>query len=177
LAKGVSPDEPLPHWALSAFTPSEKDKGQLSLFAIDADIPPCAIAAALAFNRVKVEAHLFVTADSGQLEDLGFKLSRTVGDTDHPAVNERHYEIELQTVDQVGAAARAFIGGEMEFVDIKEINAQLVSDARRDAIDWMHLAANAHENAWKKSMAFIKTKAAEVRGIAVDQSLSVRTGF
>ncbi|MEA3008525.1 MAG: hypothetical protein QOJ91_217 [Sphingomonadales bacterium] len=167
LARGIpSEGEPLPYWAVGAFTPSEKDKGQLSLFAIDENVSPQGIAAALAFNRQKVDAHLFVTAQAEELEALQLKLSKSPGDTDHPIVNDRHYVLELHSLDQIRDAARSFLNGGMEFVDIKEINSQLRSDARGDAIDWLNLATSAHENAWKKAMSFIRDKTAEVRGIA-----------
>lgn len=166
LSRGWTGGE-LPHWAVGAFTPSEKDKGRLSLFAADDVTSPRSVAAALAFNRHKVEPHLFVTAEADTLEEAGLEITKTEGGTDHPSVNDRHYEVVLGTLEDISAVTSAFLHGSMEFVDIKEINAQLLADARSDSIDWMHLAIEAHSQAWAKSMSFVKGRAVEMNGIPI----------
>lgn len=163
--------ETLPHWAIATFTPSDRDKDDLiSLYEIDEAVTAADVAAAMTFGRPQSRAHFFISCERDVLETAGFNLVKEPGQTFHDAVNERHYDVAVPTVERLGALALAFLGGVEEFVDIKPLEATLIQHARLDQIEWVKSAQQGRKDAWHRVMGFAAKGHVKVTGAEAPQA-------
>lgn len=156
----------LPHWALSSFSPGDKEEGQISVYEIDDEIRIADVAAAMAFLKKSSTRWFFVGTSRASIEAKGLDLIETKGATQHPSVNVRHRDIAVPDRSVLTALASLFLKGEPLNVEKKEIQARLTAHARANAIDWIGTAKSCNPNAWEVVRDFTKRSVVNVIGQA-----------
>mgnify|MGYP003626908669 CR=1 FL=1 len=145
--------------ALSSFIPSPKDNGWLSLYVIDEIDDEELIAAALAYNRGTIEASHFVAADSSLLEAKGLKIQKTIGETFHSGVNNKHYELHIPDAETLLKAVEIFVAGEYRPVENSRVRERLGQSAVNDNIDFSLVLANKiNGNVATRTLEMVKEK-------------------
>lgn len=157
----------LPHWALSSFTPGEKEHGLISLYEVDETLTAGDVAAAMAFLKQSTPRWFFVGVPRTTLEKRGLVLRSTAGGTHHPEINRRHYDLAVPDRTALTIVAKLFLNGQPLNVEKREAEARLTLHARNDSIDWLGTAKGSNDNAWRHVREFTKKTAAEITGKAV----------
>ena len=128
---GVAPPQ-----SISAFVPSPKDNGWLSLFRVNDNDEAAVVAAAIRFNQGEILACPMAIADSEHLKSLGLSIRQSPGKTYHADVNDIHFEVEIANIDDLNKVVGAFLAGEFHRVEQPEVMRRLQGTAQSAKIDF-----------------------------------------
>ena len=121
--------------SLLSFIPSQNDKGWLSLYAINDDTELDLVAAALKYNQGSIAACHFVYVPEELFTDHGLEWRRSLGETFHPSVNEKHIEVNIPYLTTLVKVVGLFASGEYYLVEKPVVQDCLGQSAEQNAID------------------------------------------
>jgi hypothetical protein len=131
----------VPVAALRAFTPSLKDKGGLSVFAVPDVNSVTMVAAAIGLRKDSWSGKsIFLCLPAEDVTKLGVTPVMTDGNTGYLAVDAAHSEINVSDSAALLALTQAFLAGEIVSVEGKAAQKEIIRAARANEVDFAKLA-------------------------------------
>ena len=165
----VSATDEIPLYLIRAMTPSEADKGGLSVFEINSDAEAQEVAGAFAFGRESMESGqiIFLKAKKSDFVSAGLKINQTLGALRHKAVDRSHRELVVTDVQSLLTASMTFANGEWLTYQSKEAANYARGSARQNHFDYDNLSQIPFSSNWKAKnlLRFIDSKIVKVNGV------------
>ncbi len=132
----------LPVWTINSFLLSNEEidsGGGLSVYAA-ADKSELDLVTAALSLKSSFDTALFAGIELSAIENAGFGVEKTLGNTRISGVDEQHYEIQASSVGEAAKLAMLFLSGEFEKVQKQIAKNSRDKAAQAELIDFRQLA-------------------------------------
>jgi hypothetical protein len=139
----------VPVFFLRSFTPSDREKGKLSLYRLEDGADPAELASAWwLIEKIKFA---MIAVDAIELTGSSFILTDEPGDTYHTNVNPKHTDLSVFSGEDALAISRIFFekGELIPFTD-KDIFLRIANDNEDGKIEFTKLCKKKNQNSVNK---------------------------